>query len=133
MDDITPDITPAVPVPLAAQAAEARHLRDALAAVQEALDLPFAATIGGEEIRAKLVHERALATMVTVRAILAADRWLDIPREIAFLRGRLERHPVRGYVTDEVAKARRAAGQDYMQSVTPQTDDERPEAGTEVR
>lgn len=113
------------PRPLVAEAADAAQLRELLAAVVEALDIPSAATLGGDEVRSAMLADRAMTTVVTLRAVVAGlPRWATIANETAHLREHLGARPVRGYVTWETAQARREAGQDYMQSVTPQTPEE---------
>lgn len=114
------------PRPLVAEAAEAAELRELLAVVLEALDIPYAATMGGEEVRHKVLADRALRTVVTLRAVVEGlPRYLTIRDEAESLRALLPVYPAVGYVTAVTARARREAGQDYMQSVTPQTPEER--------
>jgi hypothetical protein len=117
------------PRPLVAEAADAAHLRELLAVVLEALDIPYAATMGGEEVRSKLIADRSMMTVITLRAVVEGlPRYTTIAEQAAYLREHLGAHPVRGYVTWDTAVARREAGQDYMQSVKPQTPEEKGEA-----
>lgn len=113
------------PQSLLAEVVEGTRLRELLAVVLEGLDVPYAATVGGEEVRSKVVTDRAMKIAVTLRAVVAGlPRYTTISAQTAYLREALEEHPARGYVTWETAMARREAGQDYMQSVTAQTPDE---------
>jgi hypothetical protein len=91
--------------------------RDALLLILEALDIPYAATVGDEEIRAKILGQRMNHTLAML------SDWLNPPvpgdeRHAAwsldYLRERLAEHPAAGYRTDyaEVVadwKAERAA------------------------
>lgn len=114
------------PRPLVAQAADADDLRELLAAVVEVLTPPYAATVGGEEVRSKILDDRLAVTLAVLEGVIAPDRphWDSIPENTAFLRGAIAQYPAVGYVTQDVARARREAGMDYMASVTPQTAEE---------
>lgn len=78
-----------------------REYRDALAAVREALDVPHAATAGDEEIRNKILLERAMHTVIFLRGILDPDRgpYRRAEDDIVYLRARLAEHPAIGYRT----------------------------------
>lgn len=118
------------PRPLVAEAADAAELRKLLAAVVEALDLPYAATVGGDEVRSKVVADRLMSVMVVMKAVVAGlPRYTTIAAQVEHLRERVAEHPARGYVTWDTAIARREAGQDYMQSVTAQTPEEAAQEG----
>src|ERR1700730_12173927 len=73
--------------------------RDALEAVREALDIPHAATVGDEEIRAKILDQRLGHAVVMLAGILGEDPAPDIPWSVAYLRARLAEHPAQGYKT----------------------------------
>lgn len=92
--------------------------RDALEAVREALDIPYAATAGDEEIRAKILDERLRHAAVMLGSILDTDPagHPDVPWSVAYLRGQLAKHPAEGYKTwdermAELDAARAAGGQ----------------------
>lgn len=110
------------PRPLVAQAADAEHLRELLAVVLDALDIPYAATVGGDEVRSKVLADRMVPTRTVLRAVV--DGWATIRTQTEYLRKALAEHPARGYVTMATAEARRAAGEDFMESVRPRTPDE---------
>jgi hypothetical protein len=76
---------------------------DALAAILEALDIPFGASTGDEEIRAKILSERL------IHALGMLSDWLNPPApgderhaawSLAYLREQLAKHPATGYRTD---------------------------------
>lgn len=73
---------------------------DALAAVPEALDIPHAATVGDEEVRAKILDQRVGHTVVMLQSILHEKHPApDAAWSIGYLRARLAEHPVVGYRT----------------------------------
>lgn len=71
---------------------------DALAAVLEALDIPNAATVGGQEIRDKILVERAGHARLMLQTVLGQDTH-DPQWAMAYLRERLAEHPATGYKT----------------------------------
>jgi hypothetical protein len=73
-------------------------LLDALRAVHEALAIPHAATVGGAEIRQRILGERALETVV-VLDVLLGQRPYDPQSTVNYLRERLAEHPPVGYAT----------------------------------
>ena len=85
--------------------------RDALAAVLEALDIPHAATMGGQETRDKILIERAGHAVVMLRSVLDGEHPApDAPWSVAYLRERLAEHPAQGYKTwDELTAELNAA------------------------
>jgi hypothetical protein len=93
-------------------------VRDLLAAVLEAIDLPHPATTGGSE-----VHDRLLATRV-VHARIALRNLFDDGPDLGpawtakYLRERLAEHPVAGYVTVDQAHAALDAGKTWTEAVT---------------
>jgi hypothetical protein len=89
---IQPDVVPA-----------ADH--DALVVILEALDIPFAACAGDEEIRAKILDQRLMHTLAMLRPWLddrASGRRDDdhYAWSLAHLREQLAKHPAAGYRTD---------------------------------
>lgn len=88
------------PVSFRAGARSSRDdLVDALRAVREALDIPHPATVGGGELRDRILRERVVHTVVMLRSVLEPDRSPDIPWSTAYLRARLAEHPAEGYET----------------------------------
>jgi hypothetical protein len=90
--------------------------RDALEAIRDALAIPYAATVGDEKIRAKIIEERIMHAVGMLQGILGEDAYPDVPWSVAYLRARLAEHPAEGYKTwdermAEIAAARRAGGQ----------------------
>ena len=73
--------------------------RNALEAIREALDIPYAATVGDELIQAKIMEQRVMHAAGTLERILSDDPFLDIPWQVAYLRARLAEHPAIGYKT----------------------------------
>ena len=73
--------------------------RDALEAIREALDIPYAATVGDEEIRAKILDHRLGHAVAMLRGVLAEDIAADVPWSVAYLRAQLAKHPAEGYKT----------------------------------
>jgi hypothetical protein len=83
----------------ARQQPDAADLLAALAAVREALDIPHAATVGDDEIPAKILDERLGHTVAMLAGILDRDPVADIPWSAGYLRERLAEHPAEGYKT----------------------------------
>jgi hypothetical protein len=75
--------------------------RDALTTVLEALDIPYAATVGDEEIRAKIMEERVMHTVIFLRGIFdpGGGTYRRAEDDVAYLRARLAEHPAEGYKT----------------------------------
>jgi hypothetical protein len=80
------------------QTVQPAQLTDALQAVLEALDIPNAATVGGQEVRDKILVERAGHAVVMLQGILGGDTY-DPEWSIAYLREQLAKHPATGYKT----------------------------------
>jgi len=97
----TPDdlCGPCIAARLGRSAAAADH--DALAAILEALDIPYAASVGDEQIRAKILDARLMHTLIMLRGWLEDDRpgW-QRQHSLDYLRERLAEHPAAGYRTD---------------------------------
>lgn len=85
-------------------------------AVREALDIPHAATVRGNEARQKILSERT-TELVVVMTYLSRDPGADIPSQLAYLRERLAERPPVGYVTIDQALERRRQGASWMESV----------------
>jgi hypothetical protein len=75
--------------------------RAALGAVLEALDIPYAATVGDEETRAAMLLERVMHTVIFLRGVLDPDRrgYRCVADDVAYLLDRLAEHPAEGYKT----------------------------------
>lgn len=86
--------------------------RDALAAVREALDIPHAATVGDDETRQRILDERLVQVVVTLRAILDDSTGADGAWHVGYLREQLAKHPATGYRTWADAHAAPAAEQE---------------------
>lgn len=81
---------------------DARELLDALAAVRDAIGIPHAATVGDDEVRAKVLDERLRHAVVFLNGIFERiddGRGADIPWSVRYLRERLAEHPAEGYKT----------------------------------
>lgn len=92
-------------------------VRDLLTAVLEALDLPHPATVGGSEAHDRLLNERAVHARIALRDVLdgrpATVEWMA-----SYLRERLAKHPIAGYVTVDQADAALNAGKTWSEAVT---------------
>lgn len=92
------------------------ELLDALRAVHEALDLPFAASVGDDAVRAGILDRHLGHAVAMLAGILGRDTYPDIPWAVAYLRERLAEHPPAGYKTWNERmtelKAAKAAGKD---------------------
>ena len=93
-------------------------VRDLLAAVLEALDLPHPATIGGTEAHDRLLNTRAVHARIALRSLLDDGPDLGPAWSAQYLRERLAEHPVTGYVTVDQAHAALDAGQSWSEAVT---------------
>ena len=76
----------------------AGELRELLAVVLEALDIPHPATVGDTEAHDRVLADRAMHTVIALQRVLEDD---DVPLGIgwttAYLRERLAEHPATGY------------------------------------
>lgn len=107
------------------------HLWELLSAVADALDIPHAATGGGERVRGEVLGERVLHATLTLRRVgalqaarqrgqeLGPDDVAGLVWEIGYLRERLAEVAPVGYVTHDEARAALAAGLPWMQAVDP--------------
>ncbi|SRR6266568_3766713 len=73
--------------------------RDALAAVLEALDIPNAATAGGQETRAKILEHRTRHAVVMLESVLNPAAPGEVSWSVDYLCARLAEHPAAGYKT----------------------------------
>jgi hypothetical protein len=72
-------------------------VRELLAAVLEAIDLPHPATVGDEPAHRELLAGRAMHAAVALRTVLAAERDGEPAFSTAYLRERLAEMPADGY------------------------------------
>lgn len=92
-------------------------VRDLLAAVLEAIDLPHPATIGGSEVHDQLLAARVVHARIALRDILGDGPHLGPAWTARYLRERLAEHPVAGYVTVDQAHAALDAGKSWSEAV----------------
>lgn len=85
--------------------------------VLEALDIPYAATVGQEETRAKILDRRLMWTVTVLRTMFDGPHPPESDWALSYLREKLAEHPPVGYVTGEQARERLAQGMDWMQAV----------------
>lgn len=107
------------PTPYAAD-----DLLDLLRAVREALDVPHAASRGGEEIRDKVLQQRLLCVGYVLGSVLNDD--VILPAMARFLRMQTAEHPATGYVTHEQAQAAVKAGKSWSEAVALPADTTQP-------
>lgn len=93
-------------------------VRDLLAAVLEALDIPHPATVGGDEVYARVLADRATHAAIALRSVLDRKPLMGIEWTAAYLRERLAEHPPTGYVTVGQAHAALAEGKTWSEAVT---------------
>ncbi|MFJ8603412.1 hypothetical protein ACIREM_32840 [Streptomyces shenzhenensis] len=96
-------------------------VRDLLAAVLEALDIPHPATVGGTEAHDRLLVDRVVHARIALRSVLRGDV-LGPEWTARYLRERIAEHPVTGYVTVEQAHAALDAGKTWSEAVTLDTE-----------
>lgn len=93
--------------------------RDALTLIQEALSLPYAPTMGEAEKRARLMDDRLMATTVFLETYLDdPDTYMQRVRLKVFHQTVAAFAPV-NYVTSSQAQERLAAGDGWMEAVSP--------------
>ncbi|MFM9656723.1 hypothetical protein [Streptomyces scabiei] len=85
-------------------------LRDLLAAVLEALDIPYPATVGDGETYDRILIERVGHAKIALQGVLVDDAPLGVDWTTAYLRERLAEHPPTGYTTYDQARARLSEG-----------------------
>ncbi|MFE1882641.1 hypothetical protein [Streptomyces diastatochromogenes] len=88
-----------------------------LTAVLEAIDLPYPASMGWQEAHDRILNERVLHAKLALRSVLD-DSSLGLDWDADYLREKLAQHPVKGYVTNEQAKAAMAEGKSWAEAVT---------------
>ncbi|MEW2610253.1 hypothetical protein AB0937_08585 [Streptomyces sp. NPDC047880] len=93
-------------------------VRELLAAVLEALDIPHPATTGGAEAHDRLLNDRVTHVVVALRSVLDDEPLMDVEWTTAYLREQLAKHPVAGYVTVNQAQAALAAGKSWSEAIT---------------
>jgi hypothetical protein len=86
-------------------------LLEALRAVRDAIRIPHAATMGGDETRTKILIERVGHAAVMLDGILGRDTYPDVAWSVAYLRERLAEHPAEGYKTWDERMAELGIGQ----------------------
>jgi len=92
-------------------------VRDLLAAVLEAIDLPHPATAGGSEVHDRLLSTRVVHARIALRNLLDDGPDLGPAWTAAYLRERLAQNPVTGYVTVEQANAALDRGKTWSEAV----------------
>lgn len=93
-------------------------VRDLLTAVLEALDIPHPATTGGAEVHDRLLFDRVMHARIALRNLLDDGPDLGPAWSAKYLRERLTKHPVTGYVTVEQAHAALDEGKTWSEAVT---------------
>ncbi|MGW0626069.1 hypothetical protein [Streptomyces sp. NPDC002758] len=91
-------------------------VRDLLAAVLDALDIPHPATAGDTEAHDQTLNDRAMHAKIALRSVLDGDP-LGTEWTTAYLHERLAEHPPTGYVTCDQARAALAAGKTWSEAV----------------
>jgi hypothetical protein len=92
-------------------------VRDLLAAVLEALDIPHPATVGGTEAHDRILNDRVMHAAIALRSVLDDKPLMDTEWTTAYLRERLAEHPPTGYVTVNEARAAVATGKTWSEAV----------------
>lgn len=92
------------------------ELLDLLAAVREAIDVPYASCMGEDEKRRAALVDRAMWASLILQHVL--DDQTDIAWHTQYLRERLTKVSL-DYVTHEESRQRMAAGEDYFTAVMP--------------
>ncbi|GAA1819287.1 hypothetical protein [Actinomadura chokoriensis] len=101
--------------------AETRAIIDV---VLETLDIPYAATVGHEETRGRILDERIMQMKVSLQHLAEAadrgDQYMDekFADGLTYLRERLAEMPPTGYVTADQARARCDAGATWTEAVS---------------
>ncbi|MGW0632095.1 hypothetical protein [Streptomyces sp. NPDC002758] len=92
-------------------------MRDLLAAVLEALDIPHAATVGDAEAHDRILIERVMHAKIALHSELESGNPLGTEWTTRYVRERLAEHPPTGYVTSDQARAALAAGKTWSEAV----------------
>ncbi|MFF3460990.1 hypothetical protein ACWCQN_39985 [Streptomyces sp. NPDC001984] len=72
-------------------------VRELLAAVLEALDIPHPATVGDTEAHDRLLNDRAMHAAIALRSVLEDKPVMEVEWTTRYLRERLAEHPPTGY------------------------------------
>lgn len=91
-------------------------VRDFLAAVLDALDIPEPATTGDTEAHDRVLNDRAMHAKIALRDVLDGGP-LGVEWTTRYLRERLAETPPTGYVTSEQARTALAAGKTWSEAV----------------
>lgn len=92
--------------------------KGALAAIREALTLPYAATADGDKVRDRIFENRLMYVTSFLDDVLGDGPHLDLDFEIRFLVEGIAKHAPVGYVTDVEARAALARGATWTEAVT---------------
>ncbi|MFC9050073.1 hypothetical protein [Streptomyces anthocyanicus] len=92
-------------------------MRELLAAVLDALDIPAPATVGGSEAHDRALNDRAMHARNALRDVLDGAP-LGVEWTTRYLRERLNETPPTGYVSSAQARAALAAGKSWSEAVT---------------
>jgi hypothetical protein len=93
-------------------------VRDLLAALLEAIDLPHPATTGGTAAHDRLLATRVVHARITLRNVLDAGPDMGPAWYARYLRERLAEHPITGYVTVDQAHTALEEGKTWAEAVT---------------
>ncbi|MFD0312322.1 hypothetical protein [Streptomyces sp. NPDC127119] len=105
-------------------------VRDLLAAVLEALDIPHPASVGGCEAHDSLLNSRAVHARIALGSVLDEEGpGMGPAWNAEYLRERLAEHPVAGYVTADQAHAALAEGKSWLEAVALPGSESGPEVG----
>jgi hypothetical protein len=97
-------------------------VRDLLAAVLEAIDIPHPATFGGQDAHDRILNDRVMHARLALRSALGDPELgatMGPAWDAHYLRGWLAKRPVTGYVTVEQADAALSEGKTWSQAVAP--------------
>jgi hypothetical protein len=72
-------------------------IRDLLAAVLEALDIPHPATVGDAEVHGEILANRAMHAVIALERVVDGDLPLGVEWTTAYLREQLAATPATGY------------------------------------
>ncbi|MFJ9858882.1 hypothetical protein ACIRVN_15515 [Streptomyces albogriseolus] len=101
------------------------EMRDLLAVVLEALDIPHPATAGGAEVYDRIRGERATHVVVALRSVLDDRPLMGVEWTTDYLREQLAKRPAVGYVTVAQAHAELAKGKTWSEAVALPVEDGR--------
>jgi hypothetical protein len=95
-------------------------VRDLLAAVLEAINIPHPATYGGQDAHDRLLNDRVMYARLALRSTLddaELSPAMGPAWDARYLRDRLAQHPVTGYVTVDQADAALNEGKTWAEAV----------------